>query len=486
MTFLGDQSRYRRLYAEHAAWKLLRADSAPLILAFFADLFKDDNDVPFSRARVSLEAEISRCREMGLWETETTAGIYLNTWIRSGWLRELDDHLSRTDACDIAMRFCRGLVERNTGTSASHLRIVQEAVRDLSVALNPNAEERIQLLELQKAQLQLEIDSLNAGVVIMLDETEQRERVREIYQLSAILTGDFRRVEDEIRQLDKALRIEIIEGGSTRGEVLLSLMEKEAILAKTDAGAAFEGFYQLMCDQNRTTEFRDQLRSILKRPAAEQLSSRQKQFLSHLLRELSRESDQVFQVRRRTEEGLRSYIESGAAQEVRAVDRLLGKLEQTALALRDADCDLRSKTSLELPVGPLKISSPDNMRLRFPDEKLDTSNVEVHSNSNKLSDAMLGSLDTVQIRQVARRAQALLQRHGPMTVAGITRIEPIESGLEELVAYLRIAKSVGATEMEEKEQVILKDRQGSQLSAFIPGLLLSADLFPTSVDELAI
>ena len=486
MTFLGDYSRYQRLYAEHAAWKLLRADNAPLILAFFATLFKDENDVPFSRARIMLDAEISRCRELGLWDTETPAGTYLNMWIRSGWLRELDDHLSRTDACDIAVRFCRGLVERNTGTSASHLRIVQEAVRNLSVALNPNAEERIRSLELQKAELQREIDALGAGVVIMLDESEQRERVREIYQLSAILTGDFRRVEDEIRQLDKALRIEIIEEGSTRGEVLLSLMEKEAILAKTDAGAAFEGFYQLMCDQNRTTEFRDQLRSILKTPAAEQLSSQQKQFLGHLLRELSRESDQVFQVRRRTEEGLRSYIESGAAQEVKAVDKLLGKLEQTALALRDADCDLRSQTTLELPVGSINISSPDSVRLRFPDEKLDTENVEEHCNSSKLSDTMLGSLDTVQIREVAHRAQALLQRHGPMTVAGITQIAPIESGLEELVAYLRIAKSVGAAEINDKEQVILKDREGSQLSACIPALLLSADLFPSSVDELAI
>ncbi|NCF63502.1 MAG: DUF3375 family protein, partial [Gammaproteobacteria bacterium] len=73
-----------------------------------------------------------------------------------------------------------------------------------------------------------------AGVSVELSETEQRERIREIYQLASVLTGDFRRVEDDIRRIDKDLRIQIIEGDSTRGDVLLELMEKEILLANTD------------------------------------------------------------------------------------------------------------------------------------------------------------------------------------------------------------------------------------------------------------
>ncbi|WP_305909711.1 DUF3375 domain-containing protein [Methylomarinum sp. Ch1-1] len=486
MNFQGLQAKYRRLYQESAAWKLLRADNAPIILAFIADLFSDENEVPFGRARIALAAELEKCKEQGIWETETPAGAYLNQWIHSGWLREMDDKLSKTDASEIALRFCMGLDQRNTGTTASHLRIVQEAVREFAVAISPNADERIALLEQKKAELQHEIDALNAGVVTQLTEAQQRERIREIYQLASVLTGDFRRVEDEIRELDQAIRVQMIDGGAKRGEVLLSVMEKEALLAETDAGSAFEGFFQLLCDQNRSTEFKDQLRSILSKPVAEKLTPQQHQFLSQLMRELSKESERVFHIRRRTEEGLRAYIESGAALENRAVNRLLQQLERKAIALKDAGVESKTATVLSLPVGPIKISSPDSMRLRPPDEKLDTSDIEEQVNSRTPSSLMLDCLDAVQVREIALQTRNTLLKHGPMTIASIAAIQPLKSGLEELVAYLRVARSVGATSLDEKESVEVLDKQGIRLKADIPKYLLSADLFPDNIEEMAI
>lgn len=177
------------------------------------------------------------------------------------------------------------------------------------VALSENIEERVELLEQKKLVIQNEIDALLAGVVTQLEESEQKERIREIYQLASILTGDFRRVEDEIRLRDKELRLDMISGAYSRGDVLLSLMEKEQLLAQSDAGSAFDGFCQLLQDQDRSTEFREQLRSILNHPIAQQLSESQRKYLGQLMRELGRESSRVFQVRRRTEEGLRAYIE---------------------------------------------------------------------------------------------------------------------------------------------------------------------------------
>jgi len=486
LSFQGLQAKYRRLYVESAAWKLLRADNAPYILAFIADLFSEESEIPYGRARIILDAEIERSRELGIWATETSAATYLNQWIMNGWLREMDDLLTKTDASEIALRFCKGLDERNSGTTASHLRIVQEAVRDLAVAISPNTDERVTLLENKKAEIQREIDALQAGVVTELSEVEQKERIREIYQLASVLTGDFRRVEDEIRVLDKDLRVQIIEGGTSRGDVLLSVMEKEALLSTTDAGSAFEGFFQLLCDQNRSMEFREQIRSILSRPVAQQLSVSQQQFLSQLMRELSRESDRVFRVRRRTEEGLRSYIESGAATENRAVDLLISKLERQAVLIRDEGVDLKTETSLSLPVGPIEVKSPESIRLKAPDDKLDTSGVEEKANTREPSAHVLDCLDTVQVREVAYQTLNTLKKLGPMSIAGLADQNPLKSGLVELVAYLRVAKAVGATALDQKEDVTVVDKQGVKLKASIPTYLLSADLFPEDIDELAL
>lgn len=486
MNFQGLQAKYRRLFTESNAWRLLRVDNAPYILAFIEDIFSEEGEIPYGRARIMLDEEITRSRELGIWSTETSAATYLNQWINNGWLREMDDLLTKTDASETALRFCKSLDERNSGTTASHLRIVQDAVRDLAVSINPNIEERVALLEAKKAENQRAIDSLHAGEIPQLSPAEQRERIREIYQLASVLTGDFRRVEDEIRLLDKELRVQIIAGNASRGDILLSVMEKEALLATTDAGSAFEGFFQLLCDQNRSMEFREQLRSILNTPLAQYLSNNQQQFLSQLMRELSRESDRVFRVRRRTEEGLRSYIESGAANENRAVDRLIQQLERQAIILRDEGIDLKTETALSLPVGPIEISSPESLLLRSPDDKLDTSGIEERINSRELSDHVLDCLEAVQVRKVALQIFNTLYQHGAMSIAELTQYIPLQSGLEELVAYLRVAKAVAAPALLKRETITVTDKQGIVLSATIPTYLLTAELFPENIDELVL
>lgn len=487
MNIQGLQATYRRLFNESPVLKLLRAENAPHILAFIADVFAEETEVSYGHARNLLDEFIKYSREQGLWQTESNATYYLNGWIKAGWLREMDDMLSKTDTSETVLRFCRNLDERHTTTTASHLRIVQDAVRDFVVAISEKIDDRVALLEQKKALIQQEINDLHAGVVTQLNQTEQRERVREIYQLASILTGDFRRVEDEVRQLGKDLRLDMIEGNSSRGEILLALMEKEQLLAKSDAGSAFDGFCQLLQDQNRSTEFREQLRSILNHPVAGQLSEQQKKYLGQLMRELARESSRVFQVRRRTEEGLRAYFESGAALENRLIDRLLSQLEKQAVALLEQQCDLKTVMQIELAVGPVQINSPENVALKTPNEHMDTRGVQQQQNRKEPSSQMLQYLDSVQVRVIAERARHTLLKKGVMSIAHLTRELPLKAGLEELVAYLRIAKAIKAPQLiEQTEQVQFQDKSGVMLQASIPTYYLSAELFPQHLDELAL
>jgi hypothetical protein len=83
-------ARFSRLRSIDPAWRLLAADSAPLILSFLADLFAQTSEVAFSRAKVALGAELIRWQESGV-EVQNSAASYLRQWIASGWLREQDD-----------------------------------------------------------------------------------------------------------------------------------------------------------------------------------------------------------------------------------------------------------------------------------------------------------------------------------------------------------------------------------------------------------
>lgn len=417
-------------------------------------------------------------------EVQDSAASYLRQWIASGWLREQDDVLLCTSACEVALRFAKGLDRRDQSATASHLRVVQDAVRDLARAMSPDADSRIRALEQQRQALTREIEELRAGVVVQLSNSEQYERLREVYQLAAVLTGDFRRLEDEIRQMDHDLRVQMIQADSTRGEVLLTLLRREHVLADTDAGRAFEGFFHLLADDLRTTEFREQLHDILERPVAERLQPEERLFLTRLVRELSRESERVLMVRRRAEENLRAYVESNEFRESRAVARLLAQLERGAIDLREAGVSPLCRTRLNLPSGRAEVSSIDSLRLRLPDESLHIGSIEANAGARELSDAVLEHLETVRILEVAEEIIRLVATYGPMTLGGVIARRPLTSGIEELVACLRVAQAVKAPRDESTESLLVEGRGGTILRATIPTYVLTPELLPQQVEEL--
>lgn len=264
------------------------------------------------------------------------------------------------------------------------------------------------------------------------------------------------------------------------------MLEHEGKLLQTDAGQAFDGFFQLLCDQNRIIELREQLRSILVRPASQYLKQDEARYLAHLVRELTKESERVFQVRRRTEESLRAFVESGAQQERRAVERLLRQLEKQAVNFKEHDLSFRASVAVELPTGSLRVRSPSSIHLRLPEERLDTSKVTANTNSHVASVGMLDHLNTVKVLEVAQEVRALLNQCGPMTVAKIVQLRPITGGLEELVAHVRIAKAVDAVILEDAESLLVPDRMGNLIRATIPALLMAAEQFPMDLEELAL
>ena len=83
--------------------------------------------------------------------------------------------------------------------------------------------------------------------------------------------------------------------------------------------------------------------------------------------------------------------------------------------------------------------------------------------------------------------RTLLQHHdGALSIADMVRHQPLKAGLEELVATLRVAQAVGATELASTESVMIQDRQGTWLKATIPHYLLTVEQFPEQIETLSL
>lgn len=68
--------------------------------------------------------------------------------------------------------------------------------------------------------------------MVYLNDYEKKERIREIYNLAYSLTGDFRLLEEEIRKMDKTLRVQMIDDNLSKGELLQKYLNKKTYLPK--------------------------------------------------------------------------------------------------------------------------------------------------------------------------------------------------------------------------------------------------------------
>jgi len=161
------------------------------------------------------------------------------------------------------------------------------------------------------------------------------------------------------------------------------------------------------------------------------------------MRELSRESERVFQVGAGTEGGPARLYESGAAEREPCGGWISFSPSWEKVAIALALMGLRfagRKPAWICRSGPLELSSPDSMRLKSPDEKkLDTRGVQQTGKCppNPASRYCQKSGVRFQVREVhTKSSRDMLQGKGPVDYFGPAAGASGAAGLEEpVIAY---------------------------------------------------
>ena len=90
MNFLDDFIFYGSLISDNRTLKLLRADNAPLIMAFLKNIFQEESEVDYIEARERLTEFLSELQKQYPDENRSSATVYFREWIANGWIREVD------------------------------------------------------------------------------------------------------------------------------------------------------------------------------------------------------------------------------------------------------------------------------------------------------------------------------------------------------------------------------------------------------------
>jgi len=425
------------------AWRLLRADHAPLVLSFLHQVFVEQNVRSISAAELAgrLEDELYALNERDGEPRRfpKPAKAYLDDWAapEAGWLRKYypegtdEPHLDATPAVEKALAWVGSLKEREFVGTESRLNTIIDLLRQIVFGTETDPEQRIAELRRQRQAIDDQITKIHTGELGLLDDAAVRDRYQQFAATARELLADFREVEENFRRLDRRLREKIAGWHAGKGELLDDVLGSRESIAGSDQGRSFQAFYDFLLSQARQEELTGLLEAVHGLDDLKGKDSR----LRHIHYDWLDAAERTQAMVRQLSEQLRRFLDDQVWFENRRVIDILRSIESHALRLRHRrDVPLTMEIDAPAPAITLPMERPLYAPVRKA--RIDSGNVrpaDEETDPAALFDQVY--VDPEPLRGAVRQA---LRKSGQVGLAELIATNPIRQGVAELVTYLSL------------------------------------------------
>jgi hypothetical protein len=469
------------------AWRLLRADNAPLVLSFLHRVFVADNARSVSATELAsrLDDELyalgQRESERGGRRFPKPAKAYLDDWAaaEAGWLRKYypdgtdEPHYDATPAVERALQWIDSLGEREFVGTESRLKVIFELLRQIVFGTEPDPGLRLAELLRQRHDVDEQIARVQAGDMPMLDETAVRDRYQQFAATARELLADFREVEENFRKLDRQVREKIAGWQGGKGELLDDVLGSRESIAGSDQGKSFQAFYGFLLSQARQEE----LSGLLDRVHALTGIAERDARLRHIHYDWLDAAERTQTTVRQLSEQLRRFLDDQVWFENRRVIDILRRIEGRALQLRN--CAIAAgrppegrnvPVTAELDALAPAIRLPLERPLYAPSKKARITSDTVREADEETDPAALFEqvyVDPEPLRGAVRQA---LRGQPQVGLAELVARYPLRQGVAELVTYLALHDEAFAIAYDEshREQFTWSAADGQERTATLP------------------
>jgi hypothetical protein len=437
-----DYDEVEALRRNSAAWRLLRAKNAPLVVGFLGRVFVEDNVRGIAAADLvaRLDDELfSLNARLGTGSFPRPAKEYLDEWAspESGWLRKYyppgadEPHFDATPAVEKALSWLQSLQARSFVGTESRLSTMFDLLRQMVFGAEADPGLRLRELERRRDELDREIERVRGGQVDLMDASAQRDRYQQFARTATELLADFREVETNFRDLDRQLREQITAWSGSKGELLEDVLGSRNGISDSDQGKSFHAFYDFLLSPRRQAEFSELLERVHALEAVDSVDPR----MRHIHYDWLDAGERTQATVRLLSEQLRRFLDDQVFLENRRVLDLVKAVEASALRLRDKG---PTAVGAELDALAPTVSLPMERPLYTPPVKqqLDSAVVD-----EPIEDLDAGALfeqvyvDPEPLRSGVRRT---LRGRAQVGLAEVVEKRPIELGLAEVVTYLSL------------------------------------------------
>src|SRR5690606_10262164 len=202
---------------------------------------------------------------------------YVDAWVREGYLTRRDD-TQRTEttfepspATIDAVEFIASLEEHRPTTTESRLQLVVQQFEHLAQETETDRDARLADLQRRRERIEAEIQELSQGEPVVPSAEASTDRLRDILQIAAELSGDFLQYREDLRAVDLHLREQILSPETSRGEILEQLLAGDDLLGQSSVGRTFTAFFRMLNDPGQTRTAQELVDRLLERDFARSL-----------------------------------------------------------------------------------------------------------------------------------------------------------------------------------------------------------------------
>lgn len=467
----------------NAAWNLLCANNAPVILTFVheafikqgrtsapeSELIETLRDIIFkiNGGRLSYERQVSEVLAgtagmagmaggaAGATEREDEGRLltqepiyYLRRWsseqqryFRCSYMGASgsEPYYDITPELQKAYSFVVGMKEsRNSFVpTESRFKELLEILKEVQMSTEGNAQLYLDDLLAQRAALDEQIAKARRGEIAALSPAQIRERFLQFQHDAIELVDDFRQVEYNLGELDKEIMRDILSWTGPRGELLDKYFDQNAYIENTDQGRSFKAFSRLLLSSNEDEMIVKRIENLLNReeiaglPKDERIRSIHDQWLDLRLN--------IERVMGASTKRIKSFLQPANLSANRFLKERINSITDKVVTLtKETGVSQLPESLIELELPRAEISLPYDRPLAAVTTKAEF-NTETKDDDFTVDDHKLFEQIVVDPEVLYFRIEEFLSQQDEVSLAEIIAKYPLERGIAELTTYVKLA-----------------------------------------------
>jgi hypothetical protein len=461
-----DHEKIKYLKEYHPTIKLLRLDNAPLIISFLYQEFKKNNKI------VILNTELKTGLSDYLYHLNHSYGEdtypgsaqnYLDKWSNDGFLRKYytsnsdEPVFELTPATEKALEWVKDLEKKEFVGTESRLLKIFDILKEIVYKSSDDPLKRLEELEKQKHEIEIEIEKIHSGNIEKLNETQIKERFLDVYDTASKLLSDFREVEYNFRELARSVREKQVNSNLKKGKLLEDIFKDQDFIWDTDQGRSFKAFWEFLMSQNKQDELDELIKTVSNLPEIKNI--KHDDFIERIEVNLIDAGDKVNKTNHQLIEQVRRYLDNKTYLENKRIVEIVREIKSFAIQIKDdppknkdfllLDDSPRIELIMERPLFNVPMN-PEIKNIVLEEGYTDSIDM----------DALYRQLYINQ-EEIKIKIRELLKFNSQITLKQITEIYPIENGLSEIITYFSIASKGSKSFINEEviENIIISNRE---------------------------